>query len=67
MSERQGIGKSGYQGVGYQENRISGESGQKTEDTEIVLNFEFLVLSYGVRRWRMSDFICIGNGNSGAG
>jgi hypothetical protein len=30
-----------------------------TEGTEIVLNFEFLVLSCGVCRWRMADFIIV--------
>jgi hypothetical protein len=30
-----------------------------TEKVETVLNFEFLVLSCGVRRWRMADFIIV--------
>jgi len=30
-----------------------------TEKVETVLNFEFLVLSCGIRRWRMADFIIV--------
>ena len=41
--------------------RLARKRGDKegAEKVETVLNFEFLVLSCGIRRWRMADFVIV--------